>query len=40
MAKLYWRVKRDGKWKWEPAKVVYFSEEEQSIEVEMLGEVE
>ncbi len=22
MAKLYWRVKRDGKWTWRPATVV------------------
>ena len=25
MAKLYWRVKRDGKWTWVPAEVTYFS---------------
>ena len=23
MAKLYWRVKRDGKWTWKPATMVY-----------------
>ncbi len=23
MAKLYWRVKKDGKWTWQPASVVY-----------------
>jgi hypothetical protein len=23
MAKLYWRIKVDGKWTWRPAKLVY-----------------
>jgi hypothetical protein len=23
MAKLYWRVKKEGKWTWKPASVVY-----------------
>ena len=40
MPKLYWRVKRGGKWTWTPAKVVYYSVEEASVEVEMLEEEE
>lgn len=38
--KLYWRVKIDGAWKWKPAKVVYYSMEENSVEVEFLEEEE
>ena len=40
MARLYWRVKVNGKWTFRPAKVVYYSEEESSVEVEMLEEEE
>ena len=27
MAKLYWRVKRDGKWTWRPADVIFESDD-------------
>ena len=27
MAKLYWRVKRDGKWTWRPADIVPVSDD-------------
>ncbi len=43
MAKLYWRVKKDGKWTWKPAKVqVQWNEEFQKemIEVQLLEEEE
>jgi len=23
MAKLYWRIKKEGKWTWKPAEVIY-----------------
>ncbi len=30
MAKLYWRVKKDGKWTWKP--VIWVEDEEDTIE--------
>jgi hypothetical protein len=33
MAKLYWRVKVNGKWKWSPAEVTYFNKDDDYIEV-------
>ncbi len=33
MAKLYWRVKIDGKWTWKPARVTYHNVDAVHIEV-------
>jgi len=37
MGKLYWRVKRDGKWTWRPAEYI---EQEDIVLVEYLEEEE
>jgi len=39
MAKLYWRVKRNGKWTWRPAKVSW-KLDDPTIEVYKLEEEE
>ncbi len=33
MAKLYWRVKVDGKWTWSPALVTYHDISDEYVEV-------
>ncbi len=33
MAKLYWRVKIDGKWTWSPALVTYYNDNDDYVEV-------
>ena len=38
MAKLYWRVKRDGKWTWQPAIVTLIDTEMKYCEVQMEDE--
>ena len=40
MAKLYWRVKRDGKWTWKPAEVIYMDQGTAKTLVENLEEEE
>jgi hypothetical protein len=40
MAKLYWRVKRDGKWTWRPAKVLFMSDGVKRIVTELYVEEE
>jgi len=40
MAKLYWRVKRDGKWTWKPAEVIYMDKNTAKALVEILEEEE
>ena len=40
MAKLYWRVKKAGKWTWIPAEVTYFSKTDDDVIVLRLGEGE
>ncbi len=35
MAKLYWRVKRDGKWTWRPAQTYELDTGEHSVTVVM-----
>ena len=38
MAKLYWRIKRNGKWTWRPAEVIYMDVNTSKTLVEMLEE--
>ncbi len=40
MAKLYWRVKRDGKWTWVPAEVTYDDRSDTYVEVQRYVEEE
>jgi len=40
MAKLYWRVKRNGKWTWTPAYVMEGDPESMTLEVAKLEEEE
>jgi len=40
MAKPYWRVKRDGKWTWTPAEVVYMDKRTAKVLIELLEEEE
>jgi len=40
MAKLYWRVKRDGKWTWAPAEVTYYNKDDTYVEVQRYVEEE
>jgi len=40
MAKLYWRVKRNGKWTWRPAIVMDIWKDDQRVTVYTLEEEE
>jgi len=31
MAKLYWRIKKNGKWTWTPAEVTYYSKLDEDV---------
>ena len=36
MAKLYWRVKKDGKWTFRAAKITYMEEDEKWIDFRIM----
>jgi len=40
MAKLYWRIKKNGKWTWRPAEICHFDITDETIEVIRLEEEE